>query len=45
MTDLKKKDTLDDSVPVFGNWRNWYIAIIVFNIGFVLLMSYIFSNI
>jgi len=47
MKEDKSKDqgTMDDSVPVFGTWNNWYIGIVICNILFISIITYIFSNI
>ena len=47
MKEVNKENqgTMDDSPPVFGSWNNWYVGIIVFNILFILLINYLFSNI
>ena len=47
MEEAEKKDlgTMDDSVPVFGTWNNWYVGVVIFNILFVSLITYLFSNI
>jgi len=39
------KDTLDDSAPGIGSWNGWYVAVVIFNILFIALITYIFSNI
>jgi len=41
----KDKGTMDDSVPVFGTWNNWYVGIVVCNILFISIITYLLSTI
>jgi len=43
--DEENKGTMDDSVPLFGTWNGWYLGIVICNILFIALITWIFSNI